>query len=1039
MISSVLTICPRDAGLPSPRARGGPRATSRDRVTPAAWLGYLFVAVLPAAALGCRSPGPSERYAPIHVYDQLEQITAGGLAEELLRGVPPGDERPVLDLDFEDGRITPLTPFAGFGVEPDVTGDFARTVSGSRAFHGGKSVELRGGVPHGVSLRTPPIPVEPVGLYRLRYRIAVEKVRGGAGVSYGAASILLYRLTYDEAQRAAATLSDPAKEEARRLPTEPDFWVGRRSGTASWSVEETTFTTGPAATHMVLSFDLSRADDDRKKHAASGTVRFDDIQLFARREPLAQQRPDLDDGAGPPHPLKISALLGHPAYPYATESRYGIASPAPSTLRFTARVPESGVLSLGYGLLRSAQIQATGAVTFAAEVTDAESAVHEVFRKELFAAHGDRWFDADVDLAAFAGQTVEITLRTTGRPGHGSVRENLLRLPEGGAVWSYPVLHGRRAGGRLIVLVAIDTLAAARCSTYGYERETTPQLTAIARAGKLYARALSPSPWTLPAFASMLTGVPPGDHQAGAVARGRRLWRRPLAPGYVTVAERLRRAGWETRGWINNPYLTQARGVAQGFTSYVDYATQGLDAAAEAGVTAALPYIDEPRGHDRFVFFHMMDPHGPYRSNDEFRRRFLGAGYEGPVENPLDHAAFQGLLDGRLALGKADKERVVEFYDSAVAFADDQLGRIFEAVQRARDHSRVALIVTSDHGEEFWEHGLFEHGHTVFDELLRVPLVVYTPGRDDSIGVVESPVSTQDIAATLLDLAELEIPESLASRSLLEPGDGAGRLFTAESTLWGVQRLAAERNRVKYIYNQLASGQPHRRSPRPATRHELYLLDRDPGELENVFAAELGRGLELHEELTRRFVSSLRGSYVIDLASVRPTPRRRLRGVLTLPPGASWDPFVRDFLWPLADGSAAPFEIKRRRVGGRAVAEFSVEASRALLAFPVRDGSGTVEIELSLDDRPVAPQHVALGESQARPEAMPATLDDEQLRISPQRLYQTPRGGPEIVIGFLAEDQDVEDEGGRGVAPDLEERLRALGYVADRGAAPRQP
>jgi hypothetical protein len=290
-----------------------------------------------------------------------------------------------------------------------------------------------------------------------------------------------------------------------------------------------------------------------------------------------------------------------------------------------------------------------------------------------------------------------------------------------------------------------------------------------------------------------------------------------------------------------------------------------------------------------------------------------------------------------------------------------------------------------------------------------------------------------------LDLAELEIPEDLASRSLLGRGDGDERLFTAESTLWGVRRLAAERAGVKYIYNQHASGQPGKRSPRPDARHELYLLERDPGELENVFTAALEGGLELHEELSRRFVSSLRGSYVIALALERSTPRRRLRGALTLPPGASWGRFVRDFVWPLADGSAAPLEIRRRRVGGRAVMEFSVEASRALLAFPVRDGSGTVGIDLSLDGEPVDPQQVALGESQTRPGSMPATLDDERLWISPQGLHRALRGGPEIVIGVVEEAPDLEDDRWRGLEPDLEEQLRALGYVADGPVPPSLP
>jgi len=590
-----------------------------------------------------------------------------------------------------------------------------------------------------------------------------------------------------------------------------------------------------------------------------------------------------------------------------------------------------------------------------------------------------------------------------------------------------------------MVLVGIDTLPAGRTSTYGYPVATTPQLTAIAERGARFERALSPSPWTLPAFASMLTGLEPSSHRTGEFVRGDRHWQRHLARAFTTVAERLRLAGWATRGWINNPLMRSSFGFDQGFVSYVDYASQGSDEAAAPGVDQVLAYLAQPRGYDRFLFVHLMDPHGPYRSSDEFRGRFLSGDYAGPFEEPLNSRTFGRILSQKVVPDEAARKRVTNYYESAIAYTDDQLGRLFQALEAAGRNAEVSLLVTSDHGEELWEHGLFEHGHSMIEELLRVPLVLWAPDRAEGGAVVESPVSTLDVAATLLDLADLDEGGADVGTSLLSHLKGGSprrdRTLVAQTTLYGVQRLAAERDGVKYVYNQLWNGQVTKRSPMPLARHELYLLSEDPGEVRNVFLAEHERAKMLHEVLSRHFVATLGGAYTLRLESGfdQEGEPHRWEGQVRLPLGSILDPFVRDFVWPLPDGREAPVRIEASRVRGRSQVTFLVEAPLALLAFPIQQGGGPVELTLTLDGASVDPERVQIGDGGTRPGSLPVELDDALLHLKPEHLLgELSEDEPRALFGRVDEIPELRSEAGEErFDPDLKRQLEALGYVEE--------
>jgi hypothetical protein len=426
-------------------------------------------------AVACSDRGAE---LPLHLYDHVQALEVEGVATALLDQLPSAAPRTLLALDFEDGGYEPLTPFSGFGSSAADAAPNVRVVTGRRAWNQGKSLQLRGGVEHGVSVRSAPIPVSARERYRLSYRISTSGLRrGGSRTEFGGASILLYAVPPRDSERVEEVLADPTREKKLRLPPPTGFWVRRLRGDHPWIEPAATFTIGARATHMVVSFDLSRPRDDRAAHRSYGRAVFDDILLTATAAPVLAQYRELDEGVGEPHPLKVAVQLAHPARFHAKERRYGIAAPAPSTLSFRAAIPAAAVLDFGYALAPEARIPRADPVVFAVEVTDADDTVHEVFRDELSPKKATVWSDATVDLTAFAGQSVRVALRTEGRSASASPADDLLRLPEGGAVWSYPILHDPGRRGRLMVLVGIDTLAAGRTSTYGDSVATTPQLT----------------------------------------------------------------------------------------------------------------------------------------------------------------------------------------------------------------------------------------------------------------------------------------------------------------------------------------------------------------------------------------------------------------------------------------------------------------------------------------------------------------------------------------------------------------------------------
>ncbi len=390
-----------------------------------------------------------------------------------------------------------------------------------------------------------------------------------------------------------------------------------------------------------------------------------------------------------------------------------------------------------------------------------------------------------------------------------------------------------------VVLVVVDTLRADRLGAYGRERPTSENLDGWFASARIFEHAFAPSSWTLPSFGSLFTGYLPSRHGAGELLR-REVPRSfaPLDGSVATISEQLARAGWRTAAIINNPFLSPAFGIGRGFESYdAAQTTKSSHRRAEEVVDLALAWIDSHAEERFFLLVHLFDPHLTYDAPAPFRGRFT-AMHDSKLSLPID--LHRQIRSGELELDTEDQAFIAAAYEEEIAYTDRALGRLLAELTARGILDRGLAILTSDHGEELFDHGGFEHGHAMWNEVLRVPLAFW--GRGVAAGRETTPVSLTDVPVTILEAVGAEPGSGLAGRSLwrnLHSGVALPvRPLIAEGTLYGPDRKAIVRWPHKLSVETLDPSQIH-----------LFDLESDPQERENLAAREPELAQELLDAL----------------------------------------------------------------------------------------------------------------------------------------------------------------------------------------------
>lgn len=349
-----------------------------------------------------------------------------------------------------------------------------------------------------------------------------------------------------------------------------------------------------------------------------------------------------------------------------------------------------------------------------------------------------------------------------------------------------------------VLLVIVDTARADHLSTFGYLRPTSPNLDRLAAEGQRFDAAWSQSPWTLPSIATILTGQPPHVHGATRGERGIH----PVRDEVETLAQRLRSVGYATAAFINVLWCApEISGLDRGFDLYdyheTDESNRGHRNASET-TDAVLAWLDLAGDDPFFIVTHYFDPHLTYDPPAPYDTIYeRGPGPRVPAGFGNASQVF-AIRDGRIRLTPGQRESLIARYDGEIRFTDEQFGRLREGlVQRGRWDDTLVIVV-GDHGEEFWEHGGFEHGHSHHRELLRMPLIVRRPGGPSG-AIIGDRVRQIDIAPTILDFAGMERPDDQSGFVL---GTHAADYAVAEGSLWAGDLVSVRSDRGTLILNR---------------------------------------------------------------------------------------------------------------------------------------------------------------------------------------------------------------------------------------------
>jgi arylsulfatase A-like enzyme len=534
------------------------------------------------------------------------------------------------------------------------------------------------------------------------------------------------------------------------------------------------------------------------------------------------------------------------------EDRLTLLAPAGTTYVFDLELPSEPGLRIGLGYLPPESADGSLIRFNIGVAAEGSEGAETVLDTTLPFQVDGGWQDVELDLSRWSGRSVALSLRVSATSPDTSIV----------AAWSAPEIVSRRIPeeGLDVVLIVLDTLRADRLGCYGYESATTPNLDEMAAKGARFATAVSQSPWTRPSHKAIFSSLYPTTSGLG---------------DQPVLQELLREVGYRTEAMTGGGQMDFRMGFARGFDTYrvFDW-IRDLDAVDD--------WLGRSDGRRRFLFLHTYEVHDPY-----IHAELVADGSGGRVEGYFDKRRWEEL---RGSLTEEEKKHVEGLYDGGVAYTDQRLGLLFDLFRRTDVFDRSIVLITSDHGEQFWEHGTWRHGMSLHDHQLLVPLIVHLPPglkktlssvSDLSGRVFEEQVRLIDLFPTVLDLLGVPIEHRIDGRSLrpLLEGDGLPPVdaFAERLNVNHRESKALRSHRFKYIHNYPKEKGKMRGL---VESQELFDLTRDPGEQVNVAAQYPEQVAELDARLQILLALLADPSEIEDeMRELDPDLERRLRAL----------------------------------------------------------------------------------------------------------------------------------------------------------------
>jgi arylsulfatase A-like enzyme len=576
---------------------------------------------------------------------------------------------------------------------------------------------------------------------------------------------------------------------------------------------------------------------------------------------------------------------------------------------------------------------------------------------------------------------------------------------------------GRGKGPLHVVILGIDTLRHDHLGCYGYGRNTSPVIDDLAKEGVLFENCIAASPWTLPSFASVFTSLYPSQH--GAVH-----FRKSMRADCPTLAGILKNAGYATGAIINAPYLKRKFKMDRGFDFYnMPEEIRNADDTTED----ALAWIDQVADQPFLIFVHYFDPHLPYSPPAPYDTIF-DPDYAGTMKNvylPKHLPAYRRAeFEQMKSISEDDWNHIRALYDGEVAFTDQAIGKFIDALAERGLDDNTLVVILSDHGEELYDHGGFEHGHSLYNEVIKVPLIFYLPDKLPGDMRIGKQVRLIDVAPTILDLLGIDPDpgfEGVSVEALLEnphanvAAEGTmlpPEVAYAEALLYGPERKSVVAYPWKLVY-QVTTGEK-----------SCFNLAEDPGEHRDL-AADPPGSISLLEEILFSTLINISDTWFVELV------------------GGNQEHIFDIKISSEVVKGAGRFELhKVLAAGGRMLSTDDLENARTTpyeieienlkvgepitLALKLARKDAPMRFNFKIDGEP-ATERTFIGESLESPATMPFTERD-----SPEDHGETgepaSRPDPPYILVWLAR-----SEYGGDTTIELDEEtmneLRSLGYI----------
>src|SRR3990170_4574966 len=320
-----------------------------------------------------------------------------------------------------------------------------------------------------------------------------------------------------------------------------------------------------------------------------------------------------------------------------------------------------------------------------------------------------------------------------------------------------------------VVLVSFDTLRADHVGVFGYKKNTTPTIDKFAQEGFVFTNAVSVTSWTLPSHMSWFTGVYPSQHKVlnkftvKEVGQEEITNLEKVSPGMLTLAEILKQNGYKTGGFTGGAGGNHEFGFDKGFDIYTD---DKEFAGFSDSIPKALDWISQHKGEKVFVFLHGYDIHGQYEPEGGYDYRFLDLEYNGKLTGSKEEQKDmreEGLTRGEIFLTEEDVRFLTALYDEKIQRADEQFSRFIAEYKSLGLMDKTIIIFISDHGEELYEHGRIDHGHSLYEEQIRVPLIITVPATAQP-QKIDFQVRSIDIMPTIFGLVGINPGDAIVKQ-----------------------------------------------------------------------------------------------------------------------------------------------------------------------------------------------------------------------------------------------------------------------------------